>query len=61
MDMDRESVEMVTMVRAEYIDAMFRGLETNYGSADAYLTHFGIDATLRDRVREKLLEKSSAF
>jgi protein-tyrosine phosphatase len=58
MEMSRDSVEMVTLVRAEYIDALFRGFETQYGSADGYLAHFGIDEVLRDRLRERLLENA---
>jgi protein-tyrosine phosphatase len=59
MEMGRESVEMVTLVRAEYIDAMFNGFETRYGSPEAYLAHFGIDEALRDRLREQLLEEAA--
>ena len=56
MELARESIEMVTLVRAEYIDAMFDGFAARYGSAEGYLANFGISTALRDSLREKLLE-----
>jgi protein-tyrosine phosphatase len=56
MELTRESIEIATLVRAEYIDALFQGFDSRYGSAEGYLAHFGINPDLRERLRERLLE-----
>jgi protein-tyrosine phosphatase len=56
VDIDRETVLSVTLVRAEYIDSMFRGFELKYGSPEGYLRHFGIDAAMRQDLQQRLLE-----
>ena len=56
MELTRESIEMVTLVRAEYIDALFHGFVSRYGSAEGYLNHFGITETMREELRKRLLE-----
>lgn len=56
MELTREAIEPVTLVRASYMAAMFQGMADRYGSAEGYLDHFGIDAGLRAALRERLLE-----
>ena len=52
----RPALDVINSVAAEYLDALFGVIETEYGSMDAYLDAAGIDAALRDTLRERLLE-----
>ena len=56
VEIPREIFERAVLVQAEYIDIMFDGMTSKYGSPDGYLQHFGIDGGLRNRLRERLLE-----
>lgn len=56
VDIPREIFERAVLVQPEYIDIMFDGMITKYGSPDGYLQHFGIDDGLRQHLRERLLE-----
>lgn len=56
-ELSRDVVVSISLVRPEYIDAMFAHFDANYGSAEGYLRHFGIDAALTDALRERLLER----
>ncbi len=58
VDIDREIVEMITLVRPHYIDTLFKSFDERYGSPEGYLDHFGIDAAMREALRGQLLEVS---
>ena len=54
--MTRATAELVTLVKPEYINAMFIHFDTKYGSPESYLAHFGIYTALVEKLRQRLLE-----
>lgn len=55
VEVDRRTMELVTLVRPQLIDALFEGIDADYGSLDNYFDTFGIDALRRGTLRELLV------
>ena len=56
-----EALRVAVSVHPSYLEAAFGAIEQRHGSLDAYLEEtLGLDAALRTRVREKVLEKVPA-
>jgi protein-tyrosine phosphatase len=55
MEVDRRTMELVTLVRPQLIDAMFERIDAEYGELDNYFEAFGIDAKRRETLRELLI------
>ena len=51
----REAIETIADVRADWLDTALRTAERGHGSLDGYLTAAGVDAPLREALRETLL------
>jgi protein-tyrosine phosphatase len=56
VELDEETIDILTYARIEHFHAAFRTIAVEYGSADEYLRAIGIDAPLVARLRERLLE-----
>lgn len=56
VEIDAETINLCTCVQPQYIAATFNFLDQQYGSPEAYLHAFGIDAALREKLRERLTE-----
>jgi len=54
-DVDEESLEVVTGVRAEYLEAALHEVRRLHGSLEAYLDEIGVDAPAKQELRQRLL------
>jgi protein-tyrosine phosphatase len=54
---DSETLDILTFTRIEHFHAAFRTVAVEYGSVDAYLDAIGVDAAMREGLRERLLER----
>lgn len=55
-ELDEETLDILTFARIEHFHAALRTVKVEYGTVTAYLDAIGIDAALREGLRERLLE-----
>jgi protein-tyrosine phosphatase len=56
-DLSEEAVDMLLDVRPSYLESAFAAVERDCGSVEQYLNGAGVDAEVRAKLRERLLEK----
>lgn len=55
-ELDEEALDVLTFARIEHFHAAFRTVKVEYGDVTSYLDAMGIDAAMREGLRERLLE-----
>lgn len=52
----RPALDVVNSVDADYLDALFAAIEAEYGAMESYFDAIGVDAALRARLQDELLD-----
>jgi protein-tyrosine phosphatase len=57
LQIDRRTMELISLLRPQFIDALFAGIDEAYGCLSMYFDSIGVDSKMRNLLQERLLER----